>query len=161
MFVFGVFTAVYVEGQIRKLSFFPKSAGFHERSTKDLAFLAPMNFPRGCKYLQGKCAGKKNLVSVILWAIKNAFGRTGTREDTLTPAIRYGPFHLGGEHMGLTPPLQKLIFALAVVRELHFSRAARRLTISQPYLSRTIREFEGELRFLLFRRNRRVVEVTA
>ena len=104
MFVFGVFTAVYVEGQFRKLSFFPQSADFHERSTKDLAFLVPMNFPRGCKYLQGECAGKKNLVSVILWAIKNAFGRTGTREHTLTPAIRYGPFHLGGETYGPHSP---------------------------------------------------------
>jgi hypothetical protein len=87
MFVFGVLTAVYVEGQFRKLSFSPKSADFRERSTKDLAFLAPMNFLRACKYLQGKCAGKEDLVSVTLWAMKTAFGRTGTREHTLTPAI--------------------------------------------------------------------------
>ena len=64
--------------------------------------------------------------------------------------------------MSLTPPpLQKLVFALALERELHFGRAAGRLNISQPYLSRAILEYESELRFPLFRRNRRVVEVTA
>lgn len=59
-----------------------------------------------------------------------------------------------------TPPLQKLIFALAVARELHYGKAARRLNISQPYLSRAIQEYERELRFALFRRSRRIVELT-
>ena len=62
--------------------------------------------------------------------------------------------------MSSTPPLQKLIFALAVALDLHFTKAAARLNVSQPYLSRVIREFESELGFLLFRRNRRVVEIT-
>jgi DNA-binding transcriptional LysR family regulator len=62
--------------------------------------------------------------------------------------------------MNLLPPLQKLTFALAVARELHFTMAARRLNITQPYLSRAIREYESELRFMLFRRNRRLVELT-
>ena len=64
------------------------------------------------------------------------------------------------DFMSSTLPLQKLIFALAVERDLHFTKAAARLNVSQPYLSKVIRKFESELGFLLFHRNRRVVEIT-
>jgi DNA-binding transcriptional LysR family regulator len=51
-------------------------------------------------------------------------------------------------------------FALAVLRELHFGKAAERLHVVQPYVSRKIREFEEELGFELFRRDRHLVAPT-
>ena len=55
--------------------------------------------------------------------------------------------------MSVSPPLRKLQFVLAVARELHFRKAAERLHISQPSMSRQIREFKEEIGFEIFHRD--------
>jgi DNA-binding transcriptional LysR family regulator len=62
--------------------------------------------------------------------------------------------------MSVLLPLRKLKFAVTLAHERHFGKTAERLQVAQPYVSRQIQDFEEELGFRIFRRDRHLVALT-
>src|ERR1700677_2770117 len=58
------------------------------------------------------------------------------------------------------PSIRKLQYVLTVARELHFRKAAEKLNVAQPSLSRQVRECEEAVGFEIFRRDNHFVSPT-
>lgn len=62
--------------------------------------------------------------------------------------------------MSIVPPIRKLQYVLTVARELHFRKAAERLHVSQPAVSRQVKQCEDEFGFEILHRDHHFVSLT-
>jgi DNA-binding transcriptional LysR family regulator len=63
--------------------------------------------------------------------------------------------------MNSAPSIRKLQYMLAVARELHFRKAAEKLHVAQPSISRQVRECEEDVGFQILERDHHFVSLTS
>lgn len=62
--------------------------------------------------------------------------------------------------MSPAPSIKRLQYMLAVARELHFRKAAEKLRVAQPFISRQVRECEDDVGFQILERSHHFVSLT-
>src|SRR5262247_2850953 len=116
---------------------------------------AAKRFPRASR---NRCAEASAAV------IKNATDflemRTSPRDSREPPASALSCVGTADEYARPRMELRHLRYFIAVAEEENVSRAALKLHVSQPALSRQIRDLEDELGFLLLQRGAKSVRLT-